>query len=638
MAPAGAQPADEPSGEDTFVAHLRQLLSSATCGVDLGAIARLETCDRQQIVDLLYSTYEQAALLTAQLEAHQNELTRSNATLNSLYNLAGGLNRCHSETEVASFAVEGALNIPGVTAAWLFLREGNRYWMAAQAGPIDIELGDENGGEPMLRCECQRQLEAGSLIGAANVSHCSCLDSEEGERACGHVSIPLVIGGVNAGLLNIKSDTFDGTFAVDQLPMLASIGSQISDAVQRARLQEALECKVDERTRHLEAEISIRQRAERDVRTANDRLLDAIGCINDGFALFDANDSLFICNPRYQEMHAEVSHLIVPGVKFEALSRAWQNYAEEVPAASSRLHDQARLQAHRAADGKPVVLRRANSWLMVTERRTREGGIVVVETDITELKQADIAKDEFLAKISHELRTPLTPINGVLSIISSGKLGELPKGIVQLSETARRNCARLTSIVDDLLDFTLIGAGRFELEPKSIELRSFVEQVIEKRRNGPFPAKIRLDAGTMTGDLTFEGDPARIQQVLENLLSNAVKFTNPDEHITVTLDRRDGWVHVSVADNGPGIPHTFRPRVFDAFAQEDTSSTRRTGGIGLGLSLAKSIVEAHGGKIGYTTDEGKGTTFFFMLPLAEGAQPALAQRHSSQAVPLPLRS
>jgi len=546
----------------------------------------------------------------------QRELARSNETLNSLYDLAGGLNHCRSEVEVATFAVEGALKIPGVRAAWLFLREANAYWLAGQAGTIKIDPADEH----VEMCACQRLLESGGLTAAANIQQCDQLPPSAQASICGHVSIPLIIDGAGVGLLNMVSDRADGTFSADQRRMLASIGNQISDALQRSRLQEVLERRVEERTRQLQAEIVVRRHAESDAGAARERLLDAIDCINDGFALYDVKDSLSVHNRRYRDMHSSIGHLMMSGVKFEALVRAGLDSVDGADTPPSESHVQSRLAAHNEASGKPVIQRRGQTWLMASERRTREGGIVVVETDISELKKADIAKDEFLAKVSHELRTPLTPIHGALTIIGSGKLGQLPKNVEDLTDLARRNCARLMSIVNELLDFTRISSGSFSLDCRVIGIGPFLEQVIENKRIGPNPPNIELKISPQTTDLAIEADPIRIQQVLDNLLSNAIKFTNPGDHVVVTLERHNSALRINVIDHGPGIPKDFQGHLFQAFSQEDSSSTRRQAGVGLGLSISKSIVEAHGGTIGFTSKQGKGSTFFFELPLAPADQ------------------
>jgi signal transduction histidine kinase len=244
------------------------------------------------------------------------------------------------------------------------------------------------------------------------------------------------------------------------------------------------------------------------------------------------------------------------------------------------------------------------------EERARE-----LQAEIVTLKKAAVAKDEFFAKASHELRTPLTPIQGALAIMKSGKVVELPEKLEGMVDLANRNCARLMSIVNDLLDFTRIGAGRFSLNQTMIELAPFLEQVLQNKRMEANAPSIVFHVAPDAKDIRLNADPIRIQQVLDNLLSNAMKFTDPAGHIEVNVELHDRTLRVSVVDHGVGIPEDFQDRVFDAFAQAEQSANRRQGGVGLGLAICKSIVEAHGGSIAFTSKEGKGTTFYFDLPL-----------------------
>ena len=594
--------------------------------IQLAGKRHVITSGRQQILDLLISTYEQAARLNEQLSSRQKELARSNETLNSLYDLAGGFNHCQTEEEVASFAVSGTLKLPGVRGAWLYLRDGDGFRLAGQACKVKIE----DVGEP---CTCQRLLDGGGLVAAGNIQQCERMVPARANSVCGHVSIPLTIDGVGIGILNLISDRPDGTFSEDRRRMLASIGNQISDALMRSRLQEALEQKVQERTRQLQEEAVNRRQAENAAETAKERLLDAIKSINDGFALYDADDTLLVCNRGYRDLHASIQDLIVPGAQFEALERAGLSCGDGPLIAPTEAQTEERLSQHRQADGRPTIQQRGEKWIMLSERRTFEGGVVVLITDITALKKVDIAKDEFLAKVSHELRTPLTPINGALALIRSGKLAPLPAKLDELAVLAARNCTRLVSIVNDLLDFTRISSGKFSLESGLIEFQPLLEQVVQNKRIGPAPPDIRLKIDPRAKGATLEADPIRIQQVVDNLLSNAMKFTDSGGHIEVDVNRHDGALRVSVIDNGPGIPKDFQDRVFEAFSQADSSSTRQRGGVGLGLSICKSIVEAHGGKIGFSSKEGKGTTFYFELPIAhrdqdkaKGKQPSKTPR------------
>jgi signal transduction histidine kinase/DNA-binding response OmpR family regulator len=612
----------KPYQEEQLLSGIRSLLANREdrdarqrevgIGIEFAGKRHLITSGRQQILDLLISTYEQAVGLNQQLETRQRELAQSNKTLNALYGLAGGFNHCRSEAEVAAFAVKGALSIPSVRAAWLYLRDSGSYRLAGLAGLVEL---DEAAATPQ-KCTCQRMLDHGELTGTEHIQYCECLAETSASNPRGHVGIPLTVDGSGVGLLNLISDNPDGSFSDDQRRMLASIGIQIGDALQRTRFQEVLEQRVEERTRQLRAEIGTRRQAQRAADTAKERLLDAIESINDGFALYDADDTLLVCNSGYQGMHASIKDLVVPGAKFGSLVRAGLDCGDGPLAKPTDAQLAARLAQHRQADGTSTIQSRGERWLMWSERRTREGGVVAIETDITDLKKADTAKDEFLAKVSHELRTPLTPIHGALALIRSGKIAQQPEKTSELIDMAARNCMRLMSIVNDLLDFTRINSGRFSLDRGIVVIEPFLEQIIQNKRIGIDPPTIELKVDPRAKDLKLEADPLRIQQVVDNLVSNAMKFTEPGGQIEVDVARRDGLLRISVVDHGPGIPKDFQNRVFHAFAQADSSSTRRLGGVGLGLSISKSIVEAHGGSIGFRSKEGEGTTFFFELPLA----------------------
>jgi len=360
-------------------------------------------------------------------------------------------------------------------------------------------------------------------------------------------------------------------------------------------------------------------------------LTDAIDCINDGFALYDAHDALVFANRAYRDMHASIKDLITPGVRFETLVRAGLDCGEEPAVVPAEADVSDRLARHRRADGVPTIQMRDQKWLMSTERRTPDGGVVVIETDITELKKAEIARYEFLAKVSHELRTPLTPIHGALTLMKSGKVAHLSGRLEDLIDLASRNCTRLMSIVNDLLDFTRISAGRFSLNATTVELQPFLEQVVETRRIAPDAPDIALSISPRAKGVELEADPLRIQQVLDNLLTNAIKFTDAGGRIEVNVDRHGGALRVSVADHGPGIPKDFQKHVFEVFTQADSSSARGKSGVGLGLSICKSIIEAHGGRIGFTSKEGQGTTFYFDLPLAKRDRKASAKKPPSKA-------
>lgn len=365
----------------------------------------------------------------------------------------------------------------------------------------------------------------------------------------------------------------------------------------------------------LKGEMAVRCLAERAASDARQRLLDAIECIQDGFALFDADDRLLLANKRYLELHPSLQDEIVTGKSFEDLIRAGLYDPEARRSVPSENEISEHLTRHRIADGTPIIRRHGSKWLMSTEKHTSEGGIVVAETDITEIKRSELAKDEFLAMVSHELRTPLTPIYGALRLIGTERVQNDPQQSKELITAARRNCERLMMIVNDLLDITGINSGKSMLETSLVDLVPALEEIVANKRLDGVANPIVLDVPETETPIWIRGDRRRIQQVFDNILSNAIKFSDATINVRVSLEGKS--VRVSIADQGCGIPTAFHARVFDPFTQSDSSVTRSKGGMGLGLALSKAIVEAHDGKIGFVSQEDEGTTFYIDLPAAE---------------------
>ncbi|KFE70808.1 PAS domain-containing hybrid sensor histidine kinase/response regulator [Hyalangium minutum] len=232
----------------------------------------------------------------------------------------------------------------------------------------------------------------------------------------------------------------------------------------------------------------------------------------------------------------------------------------------------------------------------------------------SQAEEANRLKDEFLATVSHELRTPLAAILGWVQILRTGNLSEEKRE--RALATVERNARTQAQLIEDLLDVSRILAGKLKLEVSFVELRSVVEQALETVRPAAEARDIRLQAA-LDSTSGVMGDATRLQQVVWNLLSNAVKFTPKRGRVQVLLERRDSSVEVTVADTGRGIPKHFLPHVFERFRQEDGGTTRQEGGLGLGLSIVKHLVEAHGGSVSVTSEgEGKGAVFVVRLPLA----------------------
>jgi CheY-like chemotaxis protein/two-component sensor histidine kinase len=239
-------------------------------------------------------------------------------------------------------------------------------------------------------------------------------------------------------------------------------------------------------------------------------------------------------------------------------------------------------------------------------------------------------KDEFLATLSHELRTPLNAILGWSQVL----LGTDPPDAGTLADglrTIERNARAQTQLIADLLDMSRIISGKIRLDVQRLDVAAVIEAAVAAVRPGAEAKGVRLQVTLDPVAGPVRGDPGRLQQVLWNLLSNAIKFTPKGGRVQVVLERVNSHLEVVVSDTGEGIRPEFLPHVFERFRQGDASTTRRHGGLGLGLSIVRQLVELHGGSVrAKSPGEGRGATFVVMLPVAalhEDAEAAAGRGH-----------
>lgn len=253
----------------------------------------------------------------------------------------------------------------------------------------------------------------------------------------------------------------------------------------------------------------------------------------------------------------------------------------------------------------------------VTERKRLEQEL---KEQYERLKELDELKTGFVNTVSHELRTPLASVVGFAEFLEEGVGGELGAEQLAYVEGIMQAGARLRLLVDDLLDFAKLSAGRARLARRDTDLAPVIRQAVDELRPQSQAKRLMLRAELPDAPITAPMDGERIGQVLRNLLSNAVKFTPEGGHITVRAGAQDGMVRVEVEDTGIGIPKDEQPRLFEQFYQVDSSLTREAGGTGLGLAIAKGLVEAHGGHLGLESAPGEGSTFWFELPTSAAGE------------------
>ena len=235
--------------------------------------------------------------------------------------------------------------------------------------------------------------------------------------------------------------------------------------------------------------------------------------------------------------------------------------------------------------------------------------------DVTERRRVDELKDEFVSTVSHELRTPLTSIRGALDLINGGMTGPLSDDTKRLTSIALHSTERLVRLINDILDCEKIASGKAEFRMRPISLSEVAASAVAESISFGDQYGVDLLLEDEAQGLSITGDSDRIIQVLTNLLSNAVKASTSGSPVTLKLKTCDFAARVEVVDTGSGIPLEFQSRIFDRFSQADSGDKRRKNGTGLGLNIARSIVEKHGGTMGFRSVPGEGTVFYFDLPL-----------------------
>ncbi len=342
----------------------------------------------------------------------------------------------------------------------------------------------------------------------------------------------------------------------------------------------------------------------------------ALRCLADGLAVVDDTQRVAYWNARAEEFFGlKATEWVGADIQevYRALAALTENgerlYGQFVDAAA---HPE-KMPAVQFQLVNPHARAVEAQWFDLQDADRRPQGYGLLFRDVTREKELDQMKNQLLSIVSHELRTPLASIKGFTTT--------LLRDDVQWDEATQRDFLkiieeesdRLGELIDNLLDMSQTEAGALRIDREAVQLRNLVREAQER-------VSRRSDSHWFVVDLPAQlprvwADPRRVRQVLNNLLENAIKYSPNGGQITVTCEVEGDFVLVSVADQGQGIPQEYFNRVFDRFFQVDSASTRKSGGIGLGLAIAKGIVEAHGGRIWVESAPGQGSVFRFTLPL-----------------------
>ena len=389
---------------------------------------------------------------------------------------------------------------------------------------------------------------------------------------------------------------------------------------------------------------------------ADARLRDAIECISESFALWDAKGKLLVCNTKFQEITGATHEHLAQNPKKELIDKI-RPFITQRRIASDEGPDGAHLFERMLADGR---------WMQVNERKMPDGGMVSIGTDITLMKQhqerltdserrllatiddlsqarraeaerakeavdlnekysaekeraeaANLAKSEFLANMSHELRTPLNAIIGFSEIMKTGMFGAL--GDARYCDYAKdiyQSGNYLLGVINDILDMSKIEAGRFSLDMEPIDLCPLIKETV--RVISIASGEKNIEVTTRIDDkIAVHADRRAIKQILLNLLSNAVKFTGDNGRITVKAKRSGGALALTIEDTGCGIPRQALRKIGQPFEQVQNQMTKTHAGSGLGLAISRSLAELHGGALKIRSREGVGTIVSVRIPMSE---------------------
>jgi PAS domain S-box-containing protein len=523
--------------------------------------------------------------------------------------------QAQEELEARKRAEERALHLQRATAALgraldprdvvaVLLEEAEA---ATAASAVVVGLGDPAVTEPELITRSPLQVPgpipgAEALVGRDPLWFSSEEDfdrafpgSAEARRAHGWRSLallPLVVDGRVAGFLELGFAEPEAFEEVSRAALLALV-EQCAQALERVTAQE-------ERRR-----LAATQEAATAIAREREQAARVLAAMGDGVALVDESGVVRLWNPAAEQITGVRAVAVVGRPIAEALPGWDAVYERDAPVDAAR------------ADTVPIEVGGRELWLSVSAVHSPDG-VVFAFRDLTSERQLEQAKTDFVATVSHELRTPLTAVYGAARTLLRTDLEFDPDQRRTLLEMIADQAQRLSDIADEVLLASRLDAGDLPLAREPLDAGRIVAETVEAMRSRlDEGSSLRLEVAPELPSVSGDGD--RLRQILVNLIDNAIKYSPEGSPVSVSVERRERRVRVSVSDRGAGIPRAEHARVFERFYRVDPQHARAPSGTGLGLYISRELAERMGGSIGLVSDEGEGSTFFVELPVAADA-------------------
>jgi PAS domain S-box-containing protein len=574
----------------------------------------------EQISNLASDLERRVAERTTELASANSQLLEEKERLETVHAITLELTASLDLDEIIGRALEMASTNLGVSRGSIMLRDNQTGGLICRAllqergivHSANLPIRFENG-EGLANWVIQNKEAV--CVGDVRLDSRWVLEAGRADEVRSVVAVPLITSDSTLGVLILSSPHVD-YFADSQQRLLATIANEVSIAINNAQLYNY----ITEMASRL-AELLEQQKEE----TSKSRSI--FQSMTEGVLMLDTYERIAVLNPAAEHMLCISAEQLIeqPLEMIQA-----QGETEEEQQRSFQVYEALRsgLQIAKEREGlysKSFELPEPTQIIAVNFSPVTglDGGIygdVVVLRDITPEIEADRAKRQFISDVSHELRTPLTAIRGYvdLLLLSARTNDAIPEQQAEFLKIIKTNASRLMDLINDILDISRFEAGKIQLSFEQVDIRDIVQDVTQSLRLEAEKKQMKVQVEIEEGLPEIPADRKRLTQVAFNLYSNAIKYTFDNGAIAVRAFLNPaGLLQIDVEDTGVGMSPAQRKKLFQPFYRADNPLRERSGGTGLGLLIAKSIVEEHGGEMWVTSEQHKGSTFSFVLPLEQ---------------------